>query len=79
MAIAAWEANISSVSSSSLGERQAARLVRYVDDADVLPPVPDGRAQEALHRPQRWADLGQADRRDMGGEVRHSDRLGTSR
>ena len=47
MAIAAWEANISSVSSSSRGERPSILPVRYDHDADVPPPVVYRRPQES--------------------------------
>ena len=42
----------------------------------MSPPVTDGRAQKALHRPQGRADLRQTQRRRVGGEVGDPERFG---
>ena len=58
------------------GELPSSLLLGQIDVADVLVAETDGRTQKGLHRPQRRADLGQAGRPGMAGEIGQPQRFG---
>jgi len=58
-----------------IGDSKVTLLVGQVEVVDVASPMKDWRAQEALDRYQGRPDLGKARRRNVGGEVRHPERI----
>ena len=77
MTSAAWDANMTSVSSSSRVNSRPASFSRDIDVADALAPVEDRRCQKGHGRAyrQRREEIGKAKRPDVAEQVREAERF----